>query len=89
MIKNKIKTLMLLMIVSFSNFAQAGLYDLYVTRVDNNLYKSTDGRVVILTQYCYEYAIGDRVILKYDRYDFDNKIIFGNTTCDVKSVYAQ
>lgn len=71
-----------------SNLAYADFYQMYVTRVDNNVYKSTDSKVVIITNFCLELAISDKAILKYDRYSFDNKIIFSSGTCDVKEVYS-
>jgi hypothetical protein len=63
-----------------------------VKRLDKDLYSATSGsaKVLIETRYCYEYAINAEAVLKYDRYSYDNKIIFDDqTSCDVVKVIAQ
>lgn len=76
------------------NGAASNFYKLeHVKRVDSNLYSAASGtiKVIIETKYCYEYASGfDDAVLKYDRYSYDNKIIFdNNAACDVEKVMVQ
>ncbi len=70
------------------SFASAEYYKVYVSRVDSNLYKTSEG-IFIETRYCYEYAYGDEALLKYEDYGYDNKLIFVSmdNTCDVKRIF--
>ncbi|AVK80573.1 hypothetical protein [Campylobacter fetus] len=75
------------------SIVNAELYSVRVKKVDNNLYKTSDG-FYIETKYCYEYASTSKdAILKYDRYSYDNKLIFdngislNNGSCEVKRVF--
>lgn len=65
----------------------AEFYKVEVTRVESNLYKTSNG-IYIETKYCYEYATREEAILSYDRYaTYDNKLIFANgQSCDVVRV---
>lgn len=80
----------LIFLFAFSSVANAEMYKVYVKRLDNNIYITTDKKVIIETKYCYEYAYGDEAILVYEPYSYDNKIIFVNSenSCEVKSVSA-
>jgi len=67
--------------------ALAETYVVNVKRIDQDLYKTTDG-FYIETQYCYHYTYGEEAILRYEQYSYDNKIIFDNDeVCDVKRVF--
>lgn len=64
----------------------------WVKRVDQNLYsaKSGSAKVLVETKYCYEITVGEDATLKYDRYAYNNKIIFASdTSCDVVKVVTQ
>lgn len=79
------KVIVLLAILTTPVFGE--FYRLTITRIDNNLYKSSDG-FYIETSYCYEYAYNEDVVLSYEDYSYDNKIIFSNNnTCDIKRVF--
>jgi hypothetical protein len=75
-------------IVFASSFYQLS----WVKRVDKDLYsaKSGSAKLLIETKYCYEITAGEDATLKYDRYAYDNKIIFqSETSCDVVKVVSQ
>ena len=68
--------------------AYAELYRIHVKRIDSNLYKDTNSGLIIETKYCYHYTYGEEAVLKYDKYSYDNKIIFNSSTsCEVKNVH--
>lgn len=92
--------LTLFSIVAFSNepqkidneiieIAETDYYRIYVTRVEKDLYRTTDNKIFIKTKYCWEWARNEEVILVYNKYSrFDNKLIFKNgTSCDVEKVF--
>ena len=82
------KGLILLGLLSIAGAAQAEFYKVELTRVESNLYKTREG-IYIETKYCYEYANREEAILSYDKYSYDNKIIFkNNQTCEVKRVMS-
>ena len=58
-----------------------------VRRVDQDLYKTSDG-LIVQTQYCYHYTYGEEAILKWEgQYSYNNKIIWkDDSKCDVKSL---
>ena len=63
-----------------------------VKRIEKDLYSAHSGTadLIIETKYCYEYATSEDAVLKYERYSYDNKIIFdGGTSCDVAAVYVK
>ncbi len=65
----------------------AEMYKVTVRRIDKDLYKTSDG-VYIQTKYCYEYAYGDDAVLIYEKYSYDNKLVFHNgTVCEVEKVF--
>lgn len=67
--------------------AVAEFYKVEITRLDSNLYKTSDG-FYIETKYCYEYATREEAVLSYEQYSYDNKLIFSNgTSCEVKRVF--
>jgi hypothetical protein len=73
--------------VAFTGSALAEVYSVYVKRVDENLYKTSEG-FYIETQYCYHYTYGEDAILKYEQYSYSNKLIFDDgESCDVKRVF--
>jgi hypothetical protein len=64
-----------------------GYYRVSPKRIDANLYRDVNTGLIIETRYCYEYAYGEDAILKYDRYSYDNKLIFDSgNVCDVVRV---
>ncbi|MBS5999506.1 hypothetical protein [Haemophilus parainfluenzae] len=82
--KNKLLCLGLLAIPAI---AIAEFYKIEITRLDSNLYRTTDG-IYIETEFCHEYARGDEAVLSYEQYSYDNKLIFQNgETCDVKRIF--
>lgn len=72
----------------FPGIASAEMYKVTVTRISDNIYKTSEG-FFIQTQLCLELALSEEAILKYEQYSFDNQLIFVNTrtTCDVKKVF--
>jgi hypothetical protein len=80
------KNLLLLGLLFLAGAAQAEMYRVTVTKVADNLYKTSSG-LLIVTKYCYEYAISDSAILIYDRYSYDNKLVFERgDSCEVEKV---
>lgn len=72
----------------FSFDAAAELYRVSVTRISDNIYR-TSGGTFIQTEFCFEYATSEEAILKYDQYSYDNQLIFvsSKTQCNVKKVF--
>lgn len=67
--------------------AWAEMYKVYIKRLDQDLYKTSEG-VYIQTKYCYEYVYGEDAVLRYEKYSYDNKLIFDNgTVCEVEKVF--
>ena len=67
--------------------AHAELYVIEVRRVEQDLYKTSNG-VYIQTRYCYVYAYGEKAVLRYEPCSYDNILIFDNDdTCDVVKVF--
>ncbi len=67
--------------------AHAEFYKVNIKRLDQNLYKSSNG-LYIETRFCFEFVMGEDAILKHDSYAYDNKLIFNSgTTCDVVKVF--
>lgn len=67
--------------------ALAEAYSVNVKRIDQDLYKTSDG-FFIETQHCYHYTYGEDAILRYEQYSYDNKIIFSNDqVCKVVRVF--
>ncbi|HPG62357.1 MAG TPA: hypothetical protein PK586_10125 [Casimicrobium sp.] len=67
--------------------AHAEFYKVNIKRLDQNLYKSSSG-LYIETRFCFEFALGEDAVLKYESYAYDNKLIFNSgTTCDVVKVF--
>ncbi len=74
-------------LVTLATPAFGDLYRVTVSRIDKDLYKDHDSGLIIETKYCYEYAIRDEAVLRYERYGYNNKLIFSSgTTCDVKAI---
>ncbi|RIY40470.1 hypothetical protein CKF58_00520 [Psittacicella hinzii] len=72
----------------FTGLAHAEYYKVFITRVSNDLYRTSEG-IYIQTQYCYQYVYGENAILNYSQYNaYGNQLIFqNNQTCTVKSVF--
>lgn len=78
--------LVLSMVLASSLFAD--VFTVTVTRIDKDIYKTTTG-FIIITKYCYEYSYSDDAILKFEKYGYDNKLIFDHGTCEVDKVLKQ
>ncbi len=73
--------------IAMISISHAEYYKIDIKRIDDNLYKTSNG-VYVETQYCYEYTYGEEAVLKYEDYSYDNKIIFDSgTTCEVKKIF--
>ncbi|WP_159991382.1 hypothetical protein [Pelistega ratti] len=73
--------------VIMSGSVSAEFYKVEVTRIDNNLYRTSD-KVYIETKFCYEYANREDAVLSYEQYSYDNKLIFDNgNVCEVTKVF--
>jgi hypothetical protein len=61
-----------------------------VKRLDQDLYKASDG-LYIETQYCYHYTYGEDAVLKWDGdYSSSNKIVWvDDSTCGVKKIWKK
>ena len=71
------KILLILLFLLFNfNLSYAEYYEVYVKRVEHNLYKDLNSGIYIVTKWCYEYSYGEDAILKYEDYSYDNKLIF-------------
>ncbi|MGY4674656.1 hypothetical protein ACWIVU_02025 [Ursidibacter arcticus] len=76
-----------LVLLTIPAIALAEFYKVEITRLESNLYKTSDG-FYIETKYCYEYATRDEAILSYEQYSYDNKLIFKNgQSCEIKRVF--
>ncbi len=74
-------------LLGLAGVARAELYAVEVRRIDQDLYKTSEG-VYIQTRYCYVHAYGEKAVLKYEPYGYDNKLIFeDDDTCDVVKVF--
>ena len=74
-------------LLALTGQARAELYVIEVRRVEQDLYKTSNG-VYIQTRYCYVYAYGEKAVLRYEPYSYDNILIFDNDdTCDVVKVF--
>jgi hypothetical protein len=66
----------------------AEFYTVNLTRVEQDLYRDTITRGYIQTEYCYVHVYNDEAVLKYDRYSYDNFVIFSDgDKCKVKAVF--
>lgn len=68
---------------------RAEVYRVTVTRIDKDLYRVEDVRPVVYieTKYCYQYATRDDAVLRYERYSYNNTLIFSDrSSCDVKAL---
>lgn len=70
--------LCLALLVALSAAAWADYFQVYVRRIDQDLYRDQSSGVYIQTRYCYEYSYGEEAILVYEPYSYNNKLIFGN-----------
>lgn len=59
--------------------ARAEFFKVYVTRIDQDLYKDQRSGLYIQTQYCYHYCYGEEAILKLEGpHSYGNQIIFSS-----------
>ena len=81
------KKLLCLGLLTIPAIAASEFYKVEVTRLDTNLYRTSDG-VYIETNMCLELALREEAILSYEQYSYNNKLVFKNgTSCDVKRVF--
>lgn len=81
------KTILVAAALALAVPVSAEVYKVHVKRLDQDLYKTSDG-FYIETQYCYHYTYGEDAILRYEQYSYNNKIIWeDDSTCDVKRVF--
>ena len=58
-----------------------------VKRVDQDLYKTSDG-LYLETQYCYHFTFGEEAVLKWEGEYGSNSIIWSDdTSCRVKKIW--
>ncbi len=63
-------------------------YRVSITRIDGNVYQDATSRLLILTNYCYEYTYSEDAVLKYEPYSYSNQLIFDSgNRCPVRGVY--
>jgi hypothetical protein len=79
-----------LLTVALAGVAHAELYKVTVSRVDANLYRVDGTKVYIQTRWCFEYAVMDDAVLRYDPAEGpygDNRLFFDSGgECDVVKV---
>jgi len=84
--RKRVVAVVLLLLLAVPVWAE--YYKVNVRRLASNLYQDTYSGIYIKTRYCHEFAYGQDAILKYDRYDYDNLLIFDHgVTCDVEKVF--
>ena len=73
---------------TLAGVASADSYDITVSRISDNIYKSPEG-VFIQTKLCLEFALSEQATLDYDEHHHDNKITFANNkkSCRVQKVF--
>lgn len=82
-----LRAVIAIVLLVLTGAVSAEMYKVNVRRIDKDLYKTSDG-VYIQTKYCYEYAYGDDAVLRYEKYSYDNKLIFDNgTVCEFEKVF--
>src|ERR1035437_6651568 len=61
------------------------VYRVTVSRIDSNLYKDATSNTIIQTKFCFQFAIRDEAILRWEGpYSVENKLIFSDDTiCSV------
>ncbi len=61
-----------------------------VKRLDQDLYKTSDG-LYLETRYCYHYTYGEDAVLKWEgSYSMNNKIMWADdSSCEVKSIWRK
>ena len=63
---------------------RADAYRVTVSRIDRNLYRDFESKVIIETRYCYEYAYMDDAVLRWEGKYGNNWITFSSDTkCEV------
>lgn len=71
-----VTVIVIVLVIALCGMSFAELYKVHVKRIGTNLYKDLNSGIIIETQFCYKYTFGEDVILKYEPYSFDNKLIF-------------
>ena len=87
----KIRSLTVVAVLVASTVAAAEYYKLRgVKRVDQDLYKTSDG-LYIETQYCYHYTYGEDALLKWEfAGSINNRILWADdSNCDVKASWRK
>jgi hypothetical protein len=86
----RIVSITVLLCLLFSNPVQAsrpwGRYAVTISRKDSNVYLDRASGAVILTRFCFEFAINDEAILIWNG-PSSSKLVFSvGEVCDVKDV---
>jgi hypothetical protein len=69
--------------------ANAGTYEINVTRKGSNVYRVDGKSIIIQTRYCYVYGYSEESLLKTNGYGGDLIFISSKDKCEVKAVYAK
>jgi hypothetical protein len=69
--------------------AAKDVFSIQVKRIEQDLYQDLSSKVIIVTQYCYQYGYREEAVLIIDGYQ--KKIIFtdAGTSCDIKNIIAR
>jgi len=73
-VKVVIFTVLIFFLITSSAFAE--YYIVYVSRIDQDLYKDANSGVYIQTRYFHRYCIREKALLSYEPFSFNNKLIF-------------
>lgn len=84
-----IKLLIMAVLMFMSSSVNAGLYELNVTRKDQNIYQVLGNKTIIQTRYCYEYSYSADAIL--DTSVGHGQLIFkeSGNKCDIKAIFKE
>ncbi|HEY9097228.1 MAG TPA: hypothetical protein VIN38_00005 [Thiobacillus sp.] len=73
--------------LSVSTWAEAEISIVHITKVEQDLYKTSEGQY-IETSSCFLEANGERAVLDYVKYRCNNNLQFGlNGSCQVQFVF--
>jgi hypothetical protein len=63
----------------------AARYNVNVRRIEKDLYRDTNSKIIIETKHCYEYAYGEDAILQWEGRYGTNWLLFidSESKCDV------
>lgn len=69
--------------------ARAEFYEVYLTRIEQDVYQDMTSRLLVVTRYCYQYVYGAEAVLSYQQGSASNRVYFpsSNDSCAVRGVY--